>query len=319
MADPVPEMRGRCGGDRLKVQEMPIEEIREYDGNARKNEKAVEAVAKSIQAYGFKNPIIVDRNKVIIAGHTRLKAARAIGMEKVPVIKADDLTEEQVKAFRLADNKTAELSEWDFGKLELELDRIDYDSWLWKYFSDEETEMKTFDAEIDLSDFSDEEFEYECPCCGFRFNRTYIPVEMDAGRPAERAEERKDSFQLFFMRGGAAQWVISLPDIRYLEIARSILRSRPYTRRIITRNILSRWTSGSSTKGRIFRKNSWIWTFWTDRLLAAHFRWLDHGRKDGTRKRSFARGRRSRDLTICFLHSSKQRKNSARRCLWLRT
>ena len=151
---------------------MPIEEIREYDGNARKNEKAVEAVAKSIQAYGFKNPIIVDRNKVIIAGHTRLKAAKVIGMEKVPVIKADDLTEEQVKAFRLADNKTAELSEWDFGKLELELDRIDYDSWLWKYFSDEETETKTFDAEINLSDFSDEEFEYECPCCGFRFNRT---------------------------------------------------------------------------------------------------------------------------------------------------
>lgn len=108
----------------LNVLEMKIADIVPYDNNPRKNDKAVEAVAESIREFGFKVPIIVDADNVIVAGHTRLRAAEKLGLASVPVIMANDLSEEQVKAFRLADNKTAELAEWDFEKLADELDGI---------------------------------------------------------------------------------------------------------------------------------------------------------------------------------------------------
>ena len=84
-------------------------------------------MAASIKEFGFRVPIIVDRDNVIVAGHTRLKAAEKLGLEEVPVIVADDLTPEQVKAFRLADNKVAELANWDFEKLQEELEHINID------------------------------------------------------------------------------------------------------------------------------------------------------------------------------------------------
>ena len=102
----------------LTAIETSINELIPYENNPRNNDGAVEAVAASIRAFGFKVPIIADKNNVIVAGHTRLKAAKLLGLKKVPVIKADDLTDEQVRAFRLADNKTAEIAEWDFEKLE---------------------------------------------------------------------------------------------------------------------------------------------------------------------------------------------------------
>lgn len=105
----------------MKIENMNIAELIEYDKNPRINEEAVEKVAKSIQEFGFKNPIIVDKDNIIIAGHTRLKAALQLGMKEVPVIKAVDLNEKQVKAFRIADNKTSEFAEWDLEKLEGEL------------------------------------------------------------------------------------------------------------------------------------------------------------------------------------------------------
>lgn len=105
----------------LEVKEISISRIHEYDNNPRKNEKAVEAVAESIKQFGFKVPIVIDKDYVIVAGHTRAKAAKRLGLETVPCIIADDLTEEQLKAYRLADNKTAELAEWDFEKLHEEL------------------------------------------------------------------------------------------------------------------------------------------------------------------------------------------------------
>lgn len=105
----------------LKVQDISIDLLKEYENNPRHNEKAVEAVAESIKQFGFKVPIVIDKDTVIIAGHTRAKAARLLGLEVVPCIIADDLTPEQVKAFRLADNKTGELAEWDFEKLAEEL------------------------------------------------------------------------------------------------------------------------------------------------------------------------------------------------------
>lgn len=112
----------------MKAREISITKLHEYENNPRYNDGAVQAVAESIRRFGFKVPIVIDKNGVIIAGHTRLKAAKLLGMEKVPVIQADDLTTEQAKAFRLADNKTGELAEWDMTKLAQELSvLVDFD------------------------------------------------------------------------------------------------------------------------------------------------------------------------------------------------
>lgn len=92
----------------MNVQQIPLGKIKPYENNPRKNEKAVGPVAESIRQFGFNQPIILDRESVIIAGHTRYKAAKKLGLKTVPCIYADDLTEEQVRAFRLADNKVAE-------------------------------------------------------------------------------------------------------------------------------------------------------------------------------------------------------------------
>jgi DNA modification methylase len=102
-------------------------ELFEYENNPRNNEAAIDAVAASIKEFGFKVPIIITKDDVIIAGHTRLKASQKLGLATVPCIVADDLTEAQIKAFRLADNKTAELATWNFEKLEEELSHIDMD------------------------------------------------------------------------------------------------------------------------------------------------------------------------------------------------
>lgn len=105
----------------MKVVEMELRKIIPYENNPRKNEKAVDAVMQSIKQFGFKNPIIVDENMVIISGHTRRLAALKLSMDKVPVIIAKDLTEEQVRAFRLADNRVASFSSWDEAKLKEEI------------------------------------------------------------------------------------------------------------------------------------------------------------------------------------------------------
>lgn len=109
---------------KMQVIEMPITDLTLYDKNPRKNDQAVEAVAASIRAFGFKVPVIVDADNVVVAGHTRIKAANRLGLKEVPVIVADDLTPEQVKAFRLADNKVAELSMWDIDLLTSELGEL---------------------------------------------------------------------------------------------------------------------------------------------------------------------------------------------------
>lgn len=100
------------------------EELKAYENNPRNNDNAVAAVAASIKEFGFKVPIVVDTAGVIIAGHTRARAAEMLGLSSVPCIVADDLTEDQIRAFRLADNKTAELAGWDFEKLDEELQAL---------------------------------------------------------------------------------------------------------------------------------------------------------------------------------------------------
>lgn len=115
-------MRNTKISDIVKI--VDIRTIKPYANNPRINENAIEPVANSIREFGFRQPIVVDADNTIIAGHTRLEAAKQLGLAEVPVIVADDLTREQVKAYRLADNKTGELADWDLDRLDIELGDI---------------------------------------------------------------------------------------------------------------------------------------------------------------------------------------------------
>ena len=110
--------------NKLEIKYKPIEELKMYLNNPRFNDDAVEYVAKSIKEFGFKVPIVLDKNNVIVAGHTRYKASLELGLKEVPCIIADDLTEEQVNAFRLADNKVGEQASWNYELLDEELENI---------------------------------------------------------------------------------------------------------------------------------------------------------------------------------------------------
>lgn len=103
---------------------VPIGSVRPYEGNPRQNDGAVEAVAESIKEFGWRQPIVVDAGGTVVAGHTRLRAAQRLGMDEVPVVVASDLTPEQVRAYRLADNRLSELAEWDMDLLAQELDSL---------------------------------------------------------------------------------------------------------------------------------------------------------------------------------------------------
>lgn len=107
-----------------KIILKSVDEIIPYANNPRRNDKAVDAVAESIKQFGFKQPIVIDGGGVVVCGYTRLKATKKLRIKTVPCIVAEDLTPEQIKAYRLADNKTAELAEWDMELLPLELDDL---------------------------------------------------------------------------------------------------------------------------------------------------------------------------------------------------
>ena len=112
----------------LKIIEKKLQDIKPYEKNPRKNNEAVKYVAESIRQFGFKVPIVIDVNNVIVCGHTRYKACKELGLEKVPCVVADDLTDEQIRAYRLADNKVSEQSQWDLDLLGGELaDILDID------------------------------------------------------------------------------------------------------------------------------------------------------------------------------------------------
>lgn len=138
----------------MNIIEKSIESIIPYDKNPRLNDEAVKYVAESIKQFGFKVPIIIGQDNVIIAGHTRIKAAKKLGYKTVPCIVADDLTPEQIKAFRLADNKVAEKAEWDFDLLGDELDdilNIDMEAFGFDFeIEEEEQEVQEDDYEAEL-------------------------------------------------------------------------------------------------------------------------------------------------------------------------
>ncbi len=105
----------------MKVKPIPLAEIHPYANNPRKNDEAVAGVAASIKRFGFLIPMVIDRNNEIICGHTRYKAAKQLGLTEVPCVIADELTEEEIRAFRLADNKVSEKATWDMDLLPVEL------------------------------------------------------------------------------------------------------------------------------------------------------------------------------------------------------
>ena len=105
----------------MKVIEKKLSEIKPYENNPRNNDDAVQYVANSLKKFGWKQPIVIDKDGVIVAGHTRYRAALQLGMKTAPCVVADDLTEEEIRGYRLADNKTAEMAGWNFPLLDLEL------------------------------------------------------------------------------------------------------------------------------------------------------------------------------------------------------
>ena len=131
----------------MNIIEMNINDLIPYENNPRDNSKAISYVANSIREFGFKVPIVVDKENVIVAGHTRLKAAEMLCLETVPVIVADDLTDEQINAFRLADNKSSEFAEWDMSKLEQELEMLEMDMSEFGFLEEEEIPLDRYDEE----------------------------------------------------------------------------------------------------------------------------------------------------------------------------
>lgn len=131
----------------MLIKNIDIDKIIPYARNPRKNNQAVTKVASSIQEFGFKQPVVVDKDMVIVAGHTRYEASKKLELKEIPVLIADDLTEAQIKAYRIADNKTSEYSEWDYDLLKLEIDdliELDYDPELTSY---DDKEIKNFIVE----------------------------------------------------------------------------------------------------------------------------------------------------------------------------
>lgn len=167
-------MTGRKVKSAQAVIMRRVDTIIPYDDNPRLNERAVNSVANSIKDFGFQVPIIVDADGVIICGHTRLIAAQKLGMTEVPVVVADDLTPEQVRIFRIADNKVGELAEWDKDKLAEEFmnlgNSIDFERYGFKaeeFRSEEELEQE-FESSVNDSKEKNGKI-MKCPNCGKEF------------------------------------------------------------------------------------------------------------------------------------------------------
>lgn len=168
----------------MKIEYLKLEEITPYDRNPRKNDAAIELVRKSIDEFGFNVPILLDKDHVIVAGHTRYEAAKG-NLETVPCIILEDLDEKKARQYRIVDNKTSEIGIWDYEKLIDELEGIkEIDMSMFEFGelnkSEEEETLDEEDGrftsnldqsfEIELDDFGEEAFEYECPYCGFMWN-----------------------------------------------------------------------------------------------------------------------------------------------------
>lgn len=140
-----------------------VSELKLNPKNPRKNDGAVDTVAKSIEEFGFKNPLIIDENNVVWCGNTRLKASRKLGLKEVPCIVANDLTEEQIRKLALIDNKSSEIAEWDFDLLSEELLDLDMSEFELDWNIEEKEELNEIERK-DLSETIKEQFELIIDC-----------------------------------------------------------------------------------------------------------------------------------------------------------
>lgn len=152
----------------MEIVNIAVDKLVPYENNPRNNTEAIQYVANSIKEFGFKVPLVIDSDNIVICGHTRLLAAKQLGLKDVPCVVADDLTDEQIKAFRLADNKVGEIATWDLNKLQLKLDFLDCNMEEFGFISAME--------EPDITDFlEDHESKTKepktvvCPECGHAF------------------------------------------------------------------------------------------------------------------------------------------------------
>ena len=155
----------------MNIVYKSLTELKPYEKNPRRNDAAVDYVAKSIDEFGFRVPIVIDKNNVIIAGHTRYKAAEKLNLDTVPCVVADDLTDKQIKAYRLADNKVAEMAGWDYNLLGDELDELsDFNMQDFGFIPTEEIDIDSFFEDAEPKEQKlEEEKEIKCPHCGMYF------------------------------------------------------------------------------------------------------------------------------------------------------
>lgn len=129
----------------MEIINKKLEELIPYENNPRDNEKAIDKVADSIKEFGFKVPLVIDKNNVIVTGHTRYLASKKLGLKEVPCLIADDLNEKQIKAFRIADNKVSDYSIWDNKKLLGELEELNFEIFTGFEMSDLFEDIKDLD------------------------------------------------------------------------------------------------------------------------------------------------------------------------------
>ncbi len=145
----------------MNIREISTARLKEYENNPRNNDLAVEKVKYSIERFGFLFPVIIDVNYVIVAGHTRVRACRELGIQTIPCIVADELTEEQINFFRLVDNKTSEYSDWDFEKLKEELSVVDLT------LDENQLLLERFELSAEVFDIDAEQAEIKIPSFNF--------------------------------------------------------------------------------------------------------------------------------------------------------
>lgn len=166
----------------MKIETWAIDRLVPYARNPRRNEQAVDVVAASIKEFGWKQPIVVDADCVVVVGHTRLLAAKKLGFTDVPVLVASDLTPAQIKAYRLADNRVGEYAEWDNELLGLEFEELKIEGFDLALTGFPESEVAKLLAPLETNEADSEapgsfkeygediETEHECPKCGYRFS-----------------------------------------------------------------------------------------------------------------------------------------------------
>ena len=145
----------------MNIREVSVSRLKEYDNNPRNNDLAVEKVKYSIERFGFLFPVVIDLNYTIVCGHTRVRACRELGIQTVPCIIADELTEDQINLFRLVDNKTSEYSDWDFEKLKQELSLVDLT------LDENQLLLDRFELSAEVFDIEPEQAEIKIPSFNF--------------------------------------------------------------------------------------------------------------------------------------------------------